>query len=61
MKEPTSCSFLAAFTRFAKERLLPILFAVIFTMCGVALAQKDTGSIVGTVKDSSGAVDSDAK
>ena len=30
--------------------LLPLI------LCGVAMAQKDTGSIVGTVKDPSGAV-----
>ena len=46
-------------------RILPNIFAVIFTVCLVSVttlnAQVDTGSIIGTVTDQSGAIITGAK
>ena len=58
LSEPAVKEPLMPTVRTLRRLFLPVLLAC---LSGVALAQKDTGSIVGTVKDQSGAVVAGAK
>ena len=42
--------------KIKKTPALAAVFVVLFTFCAVGIAQVTTGSILGTVRDSSGAV-----
>lgn len=59
MQHHTPC--IARFSVKPRHLAPPLSFLLMILTCLTALAQKDTGAIAGTVKDSSGAVVAGAK